>query len=152
NNGLSDKTEENQINEESKNPNKHFDIQDTIQAIGDTMASLEGISGFHSYIEDLLDKKDRLEHRSLTVALFGAFSAGKSSFANALLGNTVLPSSPNPTTAVITKISPVDDEKVHGNVTITLKEEDEISLDIREMTKELHPPKGSFNELLSWVV
>lgn len=152
NNGPSDKIEENQINEESKNPKKYFDIQDTIQAIDDTMASLEGISGFHSYIEDLLDKKDRLEHRSLTVALFGAFSAGKSSFANALLGNTVLPSSPNPTTAVITKISPVDDEKSHGNVTITLKEEDEISLDIREMTKELHPPKGSFNELLSWVV
>lgn len=152
NNGSSNKTEENQINEEAKNPKKHFDIQDTIQAIDDTIASLEGISGFHSYIEDMLDKKDRLEHRSLTVALFGAFSAGKSSFANALLGDTVLPSSPNPTTAVITKISPIDDENSHGNVSITLKEEDEIALDIREMTKELHPPEGPFSELLSWVI
>ncbi|WP_157890051.1 dynamin family protein, partial [Paenibacillus sp. DMB5] len=36
-----------------------------------------------------------------TLALFGAFSAGKSSFANALLGEDVLPVSPHPATAAV---------------------------------------------------
>ena len=56
---------------------------------------------------ELAQKADRLENQSFTVALFGAFSAGKSSFANALIGDRLLPVSPNPTTAAINKIMPL---------------------------------------------
>ncbi|UTW70994.1 dynamin family protein [Anaerobacillus sp. HL2] len=39
------------------------------------------------------------------ISLFGAFSAGKSSFANAILGENVLPVSPNPTTATVSTVT-----------------------------------------------
>src|SRR5699024_6216341 len=124
---------------------------ETIDEIDQSVKSLEELSGFDSYVNDLLDKKRRLEHRSLTVALFGAFSAGKSSFANALLGSAVLPSSPNPTTAVITKISPINKIHTHGDVVISIKNEEEIVRDIQAMTKDHQPPEGSLSTLLTWV-
>lgn len=150
NDGASIPTED--IIEQPLSEKKHFEIDETIQAIEETIASIEDIPGFSTYIEDLLDKKDRLQNRTLTVALFGAFSAGKSSFANALLGDTVLPSSPNPTTAVITKIAPVDVENKHGKVVISLKDKEEILRDVKEMTKEQYPPDTSLEELLAWIV
>ena len=70
---------------------------------------------------NLKQKAERLENQSFTVALFGAFSAGKSSFANALLGERLLPVSPNPTTAAINKIMPIDSEHPHGTVLVKLK-------------------------------
>ncbi|WP_202820191.1 hypothetical protein, partial [Escherichia coli] len=51
-----------------------------------TSKSISGIPGFKKISEELIEKADRLENRQFTVALFGAFSAGKSSFANALIG------------------------------------------------------------------
>src|SRR5699024_6100773 len=111
---------------EREQEKQSYSIEETIDEIDQAVKSLEELSGFDSYVNDLLDKKRRLEHRSLTVALFGAFSAGKSSFANALLGSTVLPSSPNPTTAVITKISPINELHTHGDVVISIKNEEEI--------------------------
>ena len=79
------------------------------------------LPGFAKIAVELTDKADRLTHKGFTVALFGAFSAGKSSFANALIGERVLPVSPNPTTAAINKIKPVDQQHRHGSVIIQLK-------------------------------
>ena len=59
--------------------------------------------------QEVIEKRRRVETKQFTVALFGAFSAGKSSFANALLGEKVLPV-PNPTTATINQILPVTEE------------------------------------------
>src|SRR5690625_7752129 len=89
-----------------------------------TISANECLSGFQSIIEDLKLKKNNLNNRSLTIALFGAFSAGKSSFSNALLGEALLPSSPNPTTAVISRISPVTEKYKHGTVAIQLRSEE----------------------------
>ncbi|WP_338451852.1 dynamin family protein [Niallia oryzisoli] len=82
---------------------------------------VHNVPGFKKLAEELGQKAERLEHQSFTVALFGAFSAGKSSFANALLGERLLPVSPNPTTAAINKIMPVDGEHPHGTVLVKLK-------------------------------
>ena len=49
--------------------------------------------------------------KNLPLHLFGAFSAGKSSFSNALIGENVLPVSPNPTTAAINRIRPISARK-----------------------------------------
>ena len=136
---------------EREQEKQSYSIEETIDEIDQAVKSLEELSGFDSYVNDLLDKKRRLEHRSLTVALFGAFSAGKSSFANALLGSAVLPSSPNPTTAVITKISPINKIHTHGDVVISIKNEEEIVRDIQAMTKDHQPPEGSLSTLLTWV-
>src|SRR5690625_7949342 len=85
------------------------------------METIESLPCFQTLMDYLLDKKERLTNRTLTIALFGAFSAGKSSFANAVLGEGLLPSSPNPTTAVINQITPVTDEYEHGTVVVHLK-------------------------------
>lgn len=72
---------------------------------------------------DLAEKRKRVKNRRFTVALFGAFSAGKSSFANALMGESVLPVSPNPTTAAINRITAPDGDHAHGEVIIRFKTE-----------------------------
>ncbi|MEW8972452.1 MAG: dynamin family protein, partial [Mesobacillus sp.] len=85
------------------------------------------------------EKASRLKEREFTVALFGAFSAGKSSFANALVGERILPVSPNPTTAAINKIKPVTTEHPHGTVIVKIKNAD-------EMMKELDRSLGLFGK------
>ena len=86
-------------------------------------ALVAGVPGLARLAEELSARADRLEGKGNLVTLFGAFSAGKSSFANALLGENLLPVSPNPTTAVIQKILPVTMERPHGTVRVRLKDE-----------------------------
>ena len=57
-------------------------------------------------VQGMRAKAERLRSGRFTIALFGAFSAGKSSLANALIGEAALPVSPNPTTAAINRIVP----------------------------------------------
>ena len=88
-----------------------------------TAQLVQGLPGFSKLATELEEKAVRLDHKGFTVALFGAFSAGKSSFANALIGERVLPVSPNPTTAAINKIKPINQSYPHGTVHIKFKEE-----------------------------
>lgn len=88
------------------------------------------VPGMQAQAQAMLDRADRLTANRFTVALFGAFSAGKSSFANALMGDLVLPVSPNPTTAAINKIMPPTDERPHGTVRVVLKEREAIEQDV----------------------
>ncbi|WP_067931859.1 dynamin family protein [Alicyclobacillus kakegawensis] len=53
---------------------------------------------------ELADLEGRLLREEQLVAVFGAFSTGKSSLINAVLGEPVLVVSPNPTTAAITEL------------------------------------------------
>ncbi|WP_229521588.1 dynamin family protein [Paenibacillus monticola] len=57
-----------------------------------------------SAVRSLAARAADLAGGRFTLALFGAFSAGKSSFANALLGEAVLPVSPHPATAAVNRI------------------------------------------------
>ncbi|MFT4414152.1 dynamin family protein [Fredinandcohnia humi] len=79
------------------------------------------ITGLSLLAKDMQEKAFRLKNKHYTVALFGAFSAGKSSFANALMGNHVLPVSPNPTTATINKITFPNEQHPHGVVLVKIK-------------------------------
>ena len=63
--------------------------------------------------------------------MFGAFSAGKSSLANALIGEPVLPVSPNPTTAAINRLVPPTAEHGHGTARIVMKSRADILDDLR---------------------
>ncbi|RJP20442.1 MAG: hypothetical protein C4527_25035 [Candidatus Omnitrophota bacterium] len=61
---------------------------------------------------DLLDiYRSRLEAERLYVAFIGGFSAGKSSIVNAILGDYILPESPEITTAVPTLLQKSPDER-----------------------------------------
>jgi GTPase Era involved in 16S rRNA processing len=79
----------------------------------------------------LRDKEARLRGQTFTIALFGAFSAGKSSLANALLGERILPVSPNPTTAAINKIMPPPDPAAHATANVAMKSPEQVLGDVR---------------------
>lgn len=98
-------------------------LMQTVERLHQTSNLIKNLPGFRKLSEELIEKAERLENKGFTVALFGAFSAGKSSFANALMGEKVLPVSPNPTTAAINKIKPVTDSHPHGTVLVKFKEE-----------------------------
>ncbi|WP_423798906.1 dynamin family protein [Neobacillus sp. SAB-20_R2A] len=115
-------------------------LQGTIDKLLNASKLINGLPGFQKLAGELAEKAGRLETQGFTVALFGAFSAGKSSFANALMGEKVLPVSPNPTTAAINKIKPVTAEYTHGTVLVKFKERDAMLDDVNRSLKvfELH--------------
>ncbi|MED3892892.1 dynamin family protein [Peribacillus frigoritolerans] len=98
-------------------------LVETAASLKQAAELIQPLRGFQSLYKELKEKANRLEQQTFTVALFGAFSAGKSSFANALMGESVLPVSPNPTTAAINKIMSSDAEHPHGTATVKLKTE-----------------------------
>jgi predicted GTPase len=106
---------------EEKQPNRE-EMQQHISRILEEVKKVEDIlipfPALHHLQKTLRDKRERVVNRQFTIALFGAFSAGKSSFANALVGEKILPSSPNPTTATINRITAPTDEYPHGTVVI----------------------------------
>ena len=96
-----------------------------------TASAIGPIRGFEETAEYLKRKASRLEGQEFTIALFGAFSAGKSSFSNALMGETVLPVSPNPTTATINRIRPVSEKHPHETADVRLKTVHQMTEDVR---------------------
>jgi small GTP-binding protein len=98
-------------------------MKQTAEKLQKAAQLVQELPGFRKLAGELKEKAERLDHKGFTVALFGAFSAGKSSFANALIGERVLPVSPNPMTAAINKIKPINESYSHGTVLIKLKEE-----------------------------
>src|SRR5699024_7491482 len=113
---------------------KAYTAENIITTIDQVTNELLDVDGFNTIVRDLKEKKHRLENRQLTIALFGAFSAGKSSFSNALFGEQVLPVSPNPTTAVISRINPITDNYKHGTVVIQLKDDATLTEDLKAIT------------------
>lgn len=92
---------------------------------------LDGHPAMRAAAASMRDKASRLKDSSFTIALFGAFSAGKSSLANAMIGESVLPVSPNPTTAAINRLMPPDEEYGHGSARIVMKTTEELVSDLR---------------------
>ncbi|TVY11707.1 hypothetical protein FPZ49_02885 [Paenibacillus cremeus] len=107
-------------------------LRDAAARLNAAAGELAGIAALQTIRRSLQEKAERLGHNRFTVALFGAFSAGKSSFANALIGERVLPVSPNPTTAAINKIMPPEPEAgwPHGTAKIKMKSRERLASDI----------------------
>lgn len=110
-------------------------VGDIIRKLKAAATLLNDVPGFKTTSEELILTSERLANRGFTIALFGAFSAGKSSFANALIGQKLLPVSPNPTTAAINKIMPVTEENKHGLVKVKFKSADYL---LEEVKRSLH--------------
>ncbi|WP_194841291.1 dynamin family protein [Salinibacillus xinjiangensis] len=126
-------------------------VEDTVSRLEKSINVIQDIRGFQSLTKELVDKKERLENRQFTVALFGAFSAGKSSFANALLGEKVLPVSPNPTTATINKISPPNVDHPHGTVAVQLKKEKDLLDDVFHVTVGIPEHLSTVEDVVKWM-
>lgn len=126
-------------------------LEQVIKSIDAILSSLGDTKVVHHYAEELQEKRQSLKNRSYTIALFGAFSAGKSSFINALIGDDLLPVSPNPTTAAVNRIRPVTEQYGHNTVVLTLKTKENIANDIVQMTKKFSPPSNELGTLLDWI-
>ncbi|WP_373229645.1 dynamin family protein [Cohnella sp.] len=98
---------------------------------------LSQIPSLRSIADGLSAKAKRFRNKSFTIALFGAFSAGKSSFANALVGKSVLPVSPNPTTATINRILAPSGDNQDGTALIMMKSLEAFEEDIRHSLKRI---------------
>ncbi|AKG74105.1 dynamin family protein [Salinicoccus halodurans] len=71
------------------------------------------------------DKLARIDEGLVNISVFGGFSAGKTTFINALMGSARLKTSPNPTTAAITEINNAEESyavyKREADLTDTLQ-------------------------------
>jgi small GTP-binding protein len=123
--------------------------KNTVEKLLNTAQLVQTLPGFSKLAKELAEKAERLDHKGFTVALFGAFSAGKSSFANALIGEKVLPVSPNPTTAAINKIKPVNESYQHGTVLVKLKEGHAMLEDVNKALKIFDLQAENFTAALS---
>lgn len=124
-------------------------VQATIEILDQTVQAIEALPSLQSIQYDLEVKQERLSNRTYTIALFGAFSSGKSSFANALIGENILPVSPNPTTAVINRIAPPTDIFQHGTAVVHFKNSETLVDDLKFLTKNLSIDTNSFSKLLA---
>lgn len=124
----------------------HSDAESVIERALHIAQSIMEIPGFSETADYLRKKADRLSHQEFTVALFGAFSAGKSSFSNALIGDRVLPVSPNPTTAAINRIRPVATGKEDRTADVHLKTVSQMTEDVSFSFEALGMPVSSLEE------
>lgn len=79
--------------------------ENNLQQLKDQINHLKKLPLFDGEVHNIENQVERIEHNITKIAVFGTFSAGKSSLINAILQKPVLLSSPNPTTASITEIS-----------------------------------------------
>ncbi|WP_438433030.1 dynamin family protein [Gorillibacterium sp. sgz500922] len=117
-------------------------------ALAEAARLASGVPGLAASAEQLRAKADRLAASRATVALFGAFSAGKSSLAGALIGERLLPVSPNPTTAAINRIAPPDAEHPHGTVTVRVKPSAYLLEEVNGSLARLDLPGGDWEACL----
>ena len=129
---------------------EYTDLEEIISSLQFASNEVKDLPGFKKIADELKQKAERLENQSFTVALFGAFSAGKSSFANALLGERLLPVSPNPTTAAINKIMPIDAEHPHGRVLVKLKSFETLMGDVNRSLAAFDKNANSIDSALSF--
>ena len=122
--------------------------EEVVQAAIRTANLVKNVDGFQEVATYLMKKVERLQQKDFTIALFGAFSAGKSSFSNALMGSKVLPVSPNPTTAAINKIRPVTPEHPHETADVQLKTEEQLLEDIKSSYEAIGLSISSLDEAL----
>ncbi|MCM3566853.1 dynamin family protein [Neobacillus mesonae] len=121
-------------------------LKTTVSRLKLASSLIADLPGFQKLSGELVEKASRLENKGFTVALFGAFSAGKSSFANALMGEKVLPVSPNPTTAAINKIKPVTARYKHGTALVKFKEKAAMLEDVNRSLKVFDLHANDFEE------
>lgn len=118
-------------------------LQSRLQRAAELLTPLPGLGRLG---RELASAAQRLAKKQFLVTLFGAFSAGKSSFANALLGTSLLPVSPNPTTAAINKIRPVDEAHPHGTVCVKFKDCEVLLADLNRALKDSGRQAASLDE------
>lgn len=126
--------------------NDSADKDDSLQLLDEVKQHLREIPEFPA--EELRETRLRIENRRYLVAVFGAFSAGKSSLLNALVGESMLVVSPNPTTASVTRMSAPSGERDIEAIEVTAKTEEELWRDVSNAFQALHETPTSLTEAM----
>ncbi|MFD0670348.1 dynamin family protein [Cohnella sp. GCM10027633] len=126
-------------------PQRAGDPQGAAELLERAAAQLSRLPALADMAEGLAAKAARFRDKRFTIALFGAFSAGKSSFANVLVGQPALPVSPNPTTSAINRILAPSEGDVAGTARITMKSKDAFAEDVRLSLKRIGIDKGELS-------
>ncbi|MFD1673385.1 dynamin family protein [Alicyclobacillus fodiniaquatilis] len=116
-----------------------------LNQIRDVRDRLTGIAGLS--LQELDEVEARLQENRYLIAVFGAFSAGKSSLLNALLGQALLTVSPNPTTASVTQLEGSIGDKI--DVVVTAKTEAELWRDVESTFAALHEHPATLSEAIA---
>ncbi|SDW13882.1 small GTP-binding protein domain-containing protein [Marinococcus luteus] len=102
------------------------------------------LAGFARRLEA---RAGRLREQAFRVSFFGGFSAGKSTVANAMAGETVLPVSANPTTAAITHIKAPDGRHPDRSAVIYYKQQADVLQDMNDL---LAPFEVRLSHVTEW--
>ncbi|MGE6629668.1 dynamin family protein [Bacillus sp. NPDC077027] len=124
----------NQISpKQEEHAHRHLNTAQSIERFEELARILTPLESLKPQRTAFEKRTERLQSKQFTLALFGAFSSGKSSFANALVGRKVLPSSPTPTTATINKLTKPDADHDNETVKVVFKTEEEMLEELQQI-------------------
>jgi len=95
--------------------------------------------GCENIIERLKDYRQELEDEKFTIAVFGYFSTGKSTFLNALMGTDKLPMDEDRSTATFTRLRHCDESDIYddGDMEVIYKSKLDIELSYKSAVQVL---------------
>ncbi|MDQ0189966.1 dynamin family protein [Alicyclobacillus cycloheptanicus] len=120
-----------------------------LKRVDEAVAVLEGLPAAARWRAELVQLRARIAQRQRLVAVFGAFSAGKSSLLNAVLSDPLLAVSPNPTTAAVTQIEAQRQETDRPSARVTAKTVDQLWEDVREACLQVHIAPADLTEAMA---
>lgn len=93
---------------------RYKNAEEILPEIGTTFDSLqrEFATSTNSEVGSILAKYKDTMRETIPVCVMGTYSAGKSAFINALIGEEILPSASDPLTARVFKVTPSDDYRI----------------------------------------
>nr|WP_281381371.1 dynamin family protein [Geomicrobium halophilum] len=146
--GVSDHIEVTEQNEQNERVTPQFSmpLEDELIYEDDPLGDLFGLESMllennkNPYAEEarcrLLATIDKAKNHRYTFVMSGAFSAGKSTFLNALVKEEIMPVSPHPTTASLTIVRYPMNDYQHGDVSVRLKSEAALDAEIQDVAYE----------------
>ncbi len=121
--------------------------ENLVYLIEQAQTQIGPLSRAQKWLQELTALRNRLVKREHTIAVFGAFSAGKSSLLNAILAKQALAVSPNPTTATVTHLY-FDQAVEEGTATVYAKSREQMWDDIFQAFSSIHLTPRDFEEAI----